>query len=327
MNRFCRRGLEVFQVAHKKPRPASRCVCVDTVGRGCAKYFPHCNQEPGFFVIAVEKFFSFRPDWHQDDRAKPVVRQYQTVLDGLLRSHPELTRGLTCCADCRIRFLSHPCNANRRDLRCPFGCRKRRRRELGNRRSAKYANTSRGREQKKLHNQRRSRRIATSGSDQQLDARPLHDHSPKDGDLAVEVSSHPERPSPGESPGESVSRPAAEEAHLELSAETTFRDQPRRPERHVVVATHTESRHTAGSVEGSEEPPLTLPLEGLSLDEASVAQSPMLEYVRMVASLIEGRSVGREELVEALRKTMRQRSLAQRSRTDYILHFLHQHPP
>jgi hypothetical protein len=88
-----------------------------------------------------------------------------------------------------------------------------------------------------------------------------------------------------------------------------------------------ESLHTTGSVEDFPEPPLTLPLEGLSLDEASVAQSPMLGYLRMVASLIEGRSIGREELVEALQRSMRQRSLAQRSRSDYVLHFLHQHPP
>lgn len=211
------------------------------------------------------------------------------VLDGLLRSDPKLARCITSCAHCGICFLTHPCNANRRDLRCPFGCRKHHHRELGNRRSVKYSKTRKGRQQKKLHNQRRSRGIAGSEGDQQLDACLLHEHFPPDSDRSVEVPSHPEPPSPGESWDESVS--------------------------------------TACSVEDLEEPPLTLPLEGLSLDEASVARSPMLGYLRMVASLIEGRGVGRKELVEALRRSMRQRSLAQRSRTHYVLHFLHQHPP
>jgi hypothetical protein len=70
-----------------------------------------------------------------------------------------------------------------------------------------------------------------------------------------------------------------------------------------------------------------LPLEGVVLDEASVVSSPMLPYVRMVAGLIEGRSVSERELVEALLKTMRQRSMARRTRSRYVLHFLHRHPP
>jgi len=265
-----------------------------------------------------------------------------------LRSHPELARGITCCVHCGIRFLTHPCNANRRDLRCPFGCRKHHRRQCGNQRSATYSQTTHGRERKKLHNQRRRCRIANCGGDQPLDAPPRHDRFSGDGDLAVEVSSYPERPSFGESRGGSFGGPAAETARLERPAEETFGEQPRASERQAVATTDirvassgvasqdvpalqdhraTPSRHPSGSVEGLEEPAPTLALEGLSLDEASLVQSPMLEYVRMVASLIEGRSVGQEELIEALRRTMRQRSLAQRSRTDYILHFLHQHPP
>jgi len=265
-----------------------------------------------------------------------------------LRSHPELARGITCCVHCGIRFLTHPCNANRRDLRCPFGCRKHHRRQCGNQRSATYSQTPQGRERKKLHNQRRSRRIANCGGDQPLDARPRHDRFSRDGDLTVEVSSHPKHPSPGESRGGSFGGPAAEAAHLELPLKETFGDQSRASERQAVAATDIRvassdaasqdvparrghraapSRHLAGRVEGLEEPAPTLALEGVSLDEASLVQSPMLEYVQMVASLIEGRCVGRDELVEGLRRTMRQRSLAQRSRTDYILHFLHQHPP
>jgi hypothetical protein len=47
----------------------------------------------------------------------------------------------------------------------------------------------------------------------------------------------------------------------------------------------------------------------------------------MVASVIEGRTIHREELLAALRKSVRQRSIGRRPRREYVLRFLHQHPP
>ena len=67
--------------------------------------------------------------------------------------------------------------------------------------------------------------------------------------------------------------------------------------------------------------------EGLLLDEPTLRNSRVLPYVLMVASVIEGRTIHREELVAALRKTMRQRSIGRRPRREYVLRFLHQHPP
>ena len=68
-------------------------------------------------------------------------------------------------------------------------------------------------------------------------------------------------------------------------------------------------------------------LEGFALDEATLVNSPMLPYLAMVASLLEGRTVGREELLQTLRKSLRQRSFDRLSRREYVLRFLHQHPP
>jgi hypothetical protein len=85
-------------VAHKKPRPASRSIRIEEVGRGCVYNNREYSREPGFFAIAIEKFFSLRADWHQDDRASPLVRQYQTVLDSILQSHPAL-QGCVVIAD------------------------------------------------------------------------------------------------------------------------------------------------------------------------------------------------------------------------------------
>ncbi len=53
----------------------------------------------------------------------------------------------------------------------------------------------------------------------------------------------------------------------------------------------------------------------------------MLSYLQMVASVIEGRTIGRNELVQALLTTMRQRSLSTRPRIEYVLDYLNGHPP
>ena len=69
-------------------------------------------------------------------------------------------------------------------------------------------------------------------------------------------------------------------------------------------------------------------LEGVILDESSVANSPMLPCLRMLVCRIEGlKKLRRQELVDGLQEALRQRSIATRSRADYVLRFLNLHPP
>jgi hypothetical protein len=70
-----------------------------------------------------------------------------------------------------------------------------------------------------------------------------------------------------------------------------------------------------------------LRLDGVVLDDSSVVHSPMLPYLRMVVSLIEGIRLSCQELMRLLRQALRQRSLVFRRRNDYVLDFLNQHPP
>jgi hypothetical protein len=70
-----------------------------------------------------------------------------------------------------------------------------------------------------------------------------------------------------------------------------------------------------------------LTLEGFTLDEVLLVNSPMLPYLAEVASLLEGRTIGREELLHTLRKSLRQRSFDRLRRREYVLRFLNQHPP
>lgn len=70
-----------------------------------------------------------------------------------------------------------------------------------------------------------------------------------------------------------------------------------------------------------------LQLEGVTLRPSSLANSPMLPYVRMVIRLIDGILLEPHDLVRLLVQAVRQRSIAFRKRSDYVLAFLHQHPP
>lgn len=249
-------------MAHKKPRPASRSIRIEEVGRGCVYNNREYSREPGFFAIAIEKFFSFRTDWHEDDRASPLVRQYQTALDSILQSHPALQGCVVYCVGCGIRFLAHPRNAGRRDLRCPFGCREHHRQQRSCQRSTAYYQTAIGKAKKKRLNARRQCPPA---------APPL-------------AADDPPRPPPDSQAGDpSSSEPLPARAELRW--------------------------------------------EDVVLDEASVANSPMLPYVRMVVSLIEGVEFTCREIVHLLRQTLRQRSIGAGCRVDYLLGFLHRHPP
>jgi hypothetical protein len=179
-----------------------------------------------------------------------------------VESHPELQleRCVVLCKQCGIRFLTHPRNAGRTDLRCPFGCREHARRQAANRRSTAHYRTPLGRETKERLNRRRYRR--SPSADQQ-----------------VQPALDPQAISPPE---------------------------PRTDEGQGKVELH---------------------LDGVVLDESSVVNSPLLPYLRMVVSLIEGIRLTCQELVRLLRQALRQRSLAFRRRIDYVLRFLHQHPP
>jgi hypothetical protein len=84
------------------------------------------------------------------------VKQYYVVLRSVLRSRPDLRRCLRRCRHCRIFFLTHPRNAGRRDLRCPFGCRQAHRKRRSTERSVAYYATAEGKAKKKMQNGKRA---------------------------------------------------------------------------------------------------------------------------------------------------------------------------
>lgn len=124
-------------------------------------------------IIKIQEDFQFCSDWYRRSTSiRELVGQYYVVLRSLLRQRPELRSYLCRCRHCRIYFLTHPRNARRRDLGCPFGCRQARRRQNSTRRSAEYYRSREGKAKKRVHNQRRRRRRArTAARGQRSDRR------------------------------------------------------------------------------------------------------------------------------------------------------------
>jgi hypothetical protein len=88
------------------------------------------------------------------------------VVRSVLKQKPHLRKCLTRCRHCRILFFTHPRNAGRSDLGCPFGCRQAHRRENAIKRSTEYYRTKEGKEKKKNLNAGRSQTKPESSQDE-----------------------------------------------------------------------------------------------------------------------------------------------------------------
>jgi hypothetical protein len=166
-----------------------------------------------------------------------LVLEYYLLLRSVLRARPHLRTCLTRCRHCGIFFLTHPRNAGRHNLRCPFGCREAHRKQAAAQRSAAYYRDPKGQRKKRDHNQRRPRQYCA-----------------------------PAPPS----------------------------DRPRGPARRRRRARWNRL---------------------------------MVEHVRMVVGLIEGRRVGRRQVLQMLREVLRQHSMGRRLQIDQTVAWLHKEPP
>jgi hypothetical protein len=82
--------------------------------------------------------------------------EYYQLLRSVLRTQPRLRRCLSRCRHCRIFFITHPRNAGRQDLGCPFGCPKAHSKQQSTRRSVDFYREHK--EKKRLQNGKRQPR-------------------------------------------------------------------------------------------------------------------------------------------------------------------------
>jgi hypothetical protein len=111
-------------------------------------------------AIQIAVHFRFAEDWYRAGSVVGLVLAYYAVLRSVLRTQPELRRCQVRCRHCRIFFLTHPRNAGRRDLGCPFGCRAAHRRRRDNQRTATYYREEGAREKKQALNAKRRKQPA-----------------------------------------------------------------------------------------------------------------------------------------------------------------------
>jgi hypothetical protein len=124
-------------------------------------------------AIQIAAHFRFVEDWYRGGPVLALVRAYYAVLRSVLRAQPELRRCRTRCRHCGIFFLTHPRNAGRRDLRCPFGCREAHRKRQSNHRSLAYYREDEGKGKKRaLNAQRRKSPMRPSPAPPPVDPLP-----------------------------------------------------------------------------------------------------------------------------------------------------------
>jgi len=84
---------------------------------------------------------------------------------------------------------------------------------------------------------------------------------------------------------------------------------------------------SGATADHSAEPEFQLQVGEVVLGRSSLSRSGLLPYVALLVRLIEGLELSRGELLECLERSLRQRRMVSRSRREYVLAFLHQHPP
>jgi hypothetical protein len=84
-----------------------------------------------------------------------LVMEYYVLLRTVLHHQPHLRVCRKRCRHCGIFFLTHPRNAGRHDLDCPFGCRQAHRRRQSTLRSVAYYRDPVGKIKKRLLNDKR----------------------------------------------------------------------------------------------------------------------------------------------------------------------------
>ena len=228
-----------------------------------------------------------------------LVAIYYVVLRTVLRNKPQLRRYRARCWHCRIFFIADPRNAGRKDLGCPFGCAEVHRRVRSTERSVAYNGTATGKMKRK---QRRRVRGGPSVPARQelseLVAGAIHGvSSGADGSSVGQVPGDPQMDPAHASPGSCP--PSSDRTEKSAEAPPCGREG---------------SRGSSGEGESHVE-----------FDD--VEPDPrMVEYVRTVTSLIEGRKVSRAEIIEMLERARRQHSLARERRTECVLRRLEEEP-
>lgn len=139
----------------KNPRLKTPAHARDRLRRGYAKTDQQAKRKHGFYVAQIGASFQDTRAWYRHPQLRGLVLGYYACLRAASQDLRPSRLLRTRCVHCGIFFLTDPRNAGRTNLRCPFGCRDRRRELRSQERAAKYYRTPKGRLKKKFLNARR----------------------------------------------------------------------------------------------------------------------------------------------------------------------------
>lgn len=267
---------------------------------------------------------------------------YYWVLRRLLRKRPELRRLLVGCRHCRIFFFTHPRNSRRDDLGCPFGCRREHCKRESAKRSAEFYRGKAGKLKKKLHNARRQAKDQSAE-----DEVCSQDATPLAAAPASVAQQTPEASDSAETPPESAEQTGAglraekREVNKTLAQLRDGRGEEEAPAPPVEARETRDSEspqtHAAEDREAEKGPaavkaqanpaPVGHTDESSGGAEGDEFDEGIIEHVQLLASLIDGEDLSRQETIDVLKRVMRQRSIAKESALDYALRQLKQKPP
>jgi hypothetical protein len=237
---------------------------------------------------------------------RQLVLDYYVVLDSILRDKPQVRKLLAWCRHCGIPFIAEPCNVGREDLGCPFGCADLHRRRESNKRSVRYNGSPKGKLKRYQREEERGFAAKRSAAEVSKAREMPHAATVEETQDAASrsVDPHPrDRRAAHPCPSPEVPPPATDQAAP--IAEATPGGPISRSIEECGAPSPIERGPSVGSPPGESDP--------------SEFDPGIVSYIRVVISVLEGRPVQREEILEMLARAKRQHSFAREKRLDYVL--------
>ena len=106
-------------------------------------------------LIIIRMLHIYTNRWYKAEEIRRQVIGYYSKTRNITHKTKHKYRELIRCCDCGMYFITTPSNRGRTDIRCPFGCREKHKKEVSRQRVNRYRKTEKGKERKKEANKNR----------------------------------------------------------------------------------------------------------------------------------------------------------------------------
>lgn len=134
--------------------------------------FNEIREEIIFIIVLMRMLHKYEKEWYKHKDIRVQVSRYYSKVRGISKTTRAKYRILTHCADCGICFLTASSNRGRKDIRCPFGCRKQHKKEASKKRVNEYRKTPKGKRNKEKLNENRYRQSNKSSEKTEKEKSP-----------------------------------------------------------------------------------------------------------------------------------------------------------